>query len=354
MLTIDGSQKSGSGTIIRDAVAFSAITRIPIHVFNIRARRNPPGLRPQHLTVIRAIATLCNGSIHHATVGATEIHFTPGSEIVGGEYTFDIGTAGSALMLANALLLVALFAKTSSRFTLIGGLFQDFAPSAFHFQHVLLPLLHRMGINASVQIVRPGYVPKGNGKLVLTVSPVNQSLIPLELQEQGEVQQIEGIALASRLKDRQVANRMANTCIQELKQHQFSPQIQLLEDEPHHPAFQEVALQPGAALAIWASTSSGGIIGADMAGKKGRSSEFIGKQVARMFLEDVASGAAVDRHLADQWIPFAAFADGTSTVKVPTISDHIASRLWLVKQFLPCNTAIHQQQIVVEGSGQLR
>jgi len=42
-----------------------------------------------------------------------------------------------------------------------GGLFQDFAPSAYHMQHVILPILGKLGIKAQLAIIRPGYVPRG-------------------------------------------------------------------------------------------------------------------------------------------------------------------------------------------------
>ncbi|MEM4677898.1 MAG: RNA 3'-terminal phosphate cyclase, partial [Acidilobaceae archaeon] len=47
---IDGSIGEGGGQILRTALAVSAITKIPIKIFNIRAKRENPGLRPQHLT----------------------------------------------------------------------------------------------------------------------------------------------------------------------------------------------------------------------------------------------------------------------------------------------------------------
>lgn len=56
------------------------------------------------------------------------------------------------------------------------------------------------------------------------------------------------------------------------------------------------AMHAGACLAIWANSSTGSWFGADRAGKCGRSSEEIGRFVAAMFLEDVRSGATVDRH----------------------------------------------------------
>jgi RNA 3'-terminal phosphate cyclase (ATP) len=42
MITIDGSQKSGSGTIVRDAVSFSVLSGKELFLTNIRAKRPKP------------------------------------------------------------------------------------------------------------------------------------------------------------------------------------------------------------------------------------------------------------------------------------------------------------------------
>ncbi len=49
MIEIDGSRESGSGAIVRDAVSFSVLLGKDLHIKNIRAIRDKPGLRPQHL-----------------------------------------------------------------------------------------------------------------------------------------------------------------------------------------------------------------------------------------------------------------------------------------------------------------
>ena len=165
MMEIDGGERSGSGTIVRLAVSLCTILGQDLRLTNIRARRDKRGLRPQHRQVVAACADLCGGRADRAEVGSSEITYRPGRRIKGGAYEWDIGTAGSTTMLALSLLLVGVFADRASVFTLKGGLFQDFAPSAHHLQRVLVPLVRRMGIDAEVSVRRPGYVPEGNGIL---------------------------------------------------------------------------------------------------------------------------------------------------------------------------------------------
>ena len=100
MLEIDGSEHSGSGTIVRDAIPFCILTGQEIHLRNIRAKRDNPSLRPQHLKALEAAASLCGGQLEGGSVGSKEIWFYPGKAIKGGAFNWDIGTAGSTAMLA--------------------------------------------------------------------------------------------------------------------------------------------------------------------------------------------------------------------------------------------------------------
>src|SRR5437773_10943988 len=98
MLLIDGSQYSGSGTIVRQSTAFAALTGQPIHVVNARVRRDNPGLRRQHIRVIQAICELVNGSVEGLTPGSREFVFRPGTPATLSHYDWDIGSAGSTTM----------------------------------------------------------------------------------------------------------------------------------------------------------------------------------------------------------------------------------------------------------------
>jgi len=90
MIDIDGSAHCGSGTIVRHAAAYAALTGQPVRVRNARARRQPPGLRPQHLRAIQAIRDLVGGSLDGAEVGSRSFEFRPGNAEPAGRYAWDI------------------------------------------------------------------------------------------------------------------------------------------------------------------------------------------------------------------------------------------------------------------------
>jgi RNA 3'-terminal phosphate cyclase (ATP) len=52
VLDIDGSYGEGLGQLLRTAVALAAVTGREVALRNIRAKRDKPGLAPQHLAAV--------------------------------------------------------------------------------------------------------------------------------------------------------------------------------------------------------------------------------------------------------------------------------------------------------------
>jgi RNA 3'-terminal phosphate cyclase (ATP) len=246
-------------------------------------------------------------------------------------------------MMAFTLIPLALFAGGRSRFTITGGLFQDFAPTALHMEKVLLPLLGQMGAKVDLKVIRPGYTPKGSGELGVSVQSARTPLRPFQKTQKGEIRKILGVSLASNLERESVARRMAERSRELLAQEGCSPEIEIIEDF--------TAVQKGAALLLWAETDGGCLLGSDMAGKLGRSSEAIAQSVVRGLFADIATGATVDRFAADQLILFAGLAAGQSRYIVPRLTDHIESNLWLIEKILGARSEFRENRICVDGIG---
>ena len=74
--------------------------------------------------------------------------------------------------------------------------------------------------------------------------------------------------------------------------------------------------------------------------------------MAQCLIEDFASGATADRFLADQVILFAALARGTSRYRIPRLTEHVETNLWLVETILGAKTKVSQDLVVeIEGVG---
>lgn len=341
-LEIDGSACSGSGMIVRQALAYAAVTGRPVRLRRIRARRSRPGLRSQHLCAVEAVRAMVGGTVEGASVGSRDLLFRPAGEPLGDRYRFDVGTAGSATALSLALLPVLATATTPVRVELVGGLFQDHAPSAFHLQHVLAPILARMGFMVTVTLVRPGYVPTGGGVLRLEVRG-DGPLEPMEADRPGPVRSVWGIALASHLRARRVSPRMADSARGVFAQAGFEARIEEHDDTS--------ALQPGAGLAVFADLAGGYRIGADAAGARGRPAEAIGLAAAERLLEDLRTGAALDRFASDQVVAFAALARGRSRARLAAVTDHVRTAVWLTNLFGLARAELTGRLLVVDGGG---
>jgi RNA 3'-terminal phosphate cyclase (ATP) len=87
-----------------------------------------------------------------------------------------------------------------------------------------------MGLAATLRVLRPGYVPRGAGEIELRIEPVPHTLKPLTLTEPGRIRRVSGIALSSHLEERQVSERMAQVCEQQLAAAELSATIERVAD----------------------------------------------------------------------------------------------------------------------------
>jgi RNA 3'-terminal phosphate cyclase (ATP) len=166
MLTIDGAMGEGGGQILRSSLALSIITGTAITIENIRAKRDKPGLRRQHLTAVLAAAEICEAKVEGAHVGSGNLTFAP-SKLKPGDYHFDIGSAGSTTLVVQTVLPPLVLASEPSRLLLKGGTHNVHAPPFDYLERVFVPLINRMGPHVHVQLERYGFFPAGGGRFSL-------------------------------------------------------------------------------------------------------------------------------------------------------------------------------------------
>ena len=339
MIEIDGSTGEAGGQILRTACALSTVTKKPVHVFNIRKSRPRPGLATQHLLGIQSLTQLCNGRLEGDKLGSQEIWFCP-EEIKSKDLHIKIDTAGSITLVLQTLILPALLAPSPIKIVFNGGATDTFfSPTMDYFQYVFLKILGKMGAKVEINILRRGYYPEGGAKVEVKVFPFK--LKNINLTERGSLKKILAISGASELlKSKKVAERQlqgAREVLGKLK----------LPMEERVEYYQTQC--PGSQICLIAEFENT-VIGTDNLGKLGKRAEDVGKEAALELLREQKSEACLDKHSADQLLPYMALASGKSLVTVSEITNHCKTNIWVIEKFIDGKFEIKGNLIIWQPS----
>lgn len=319
---IDGSSGEGGGQILRTALALAALLRKPVKIDNIRANRPQPGLKTQHLAGVHALAEITRAEIGGAASHSTSITFAP-RILRGGNYRFEISTAGAAGLLLGTVLPPLLFAAEPSEITITGGTHVPFSPPVDYLAKVFIPVLRKMGADVSLELVRYGFYPRGGGSIRVHVSPVHK-LCGIKLEERGPLTGLQLIAGSANLPDH-IARREIKFIEETLRKYRGS-----IRSYP----FACQAESPGNSVCLVAEYARA-TAGFDALGKPGRPAEDVAAEVCREFSLFEKTGATVDSRLADQIILYMALASGESSFITPEITSHLATNIDIIRRFLP-------------------
>lgn len=328
MIEIDGSQGEGGGQLLRTALSVAALTGRAVRIVNIRAGRSTPGLAPQHLTVVRALAAVCSAELEGAELRSSEVSFAPTAPPKADEYRFDVadaaanGSAGSVTLLAQALIPVLALAPGGSRLELLGGTHVRWSPSFEYFEGVYLPRLDQLGMEVECELAAPGFYPVGGGHLVLQIRGGGQArLRPLRIEERGDLRSVRGAAVASNLPSH-IPQRMTDR----------SRNLLSDLDVPFRVTPRRLTGQgPGAALTLLAEYE-GGTAGFTAYGERGKPSETVAEEACQALLQHHASGAPVDAHLADQLLLPLSLVPDMSTYVTVRSTGHLATSAHLLEE----------------------
>jgi RNA 3'-phosphate cyclase len=328
LVEVDGSMGEGGGQILRTAVAFSVILGRSVRIFNIRAGRDVPGLRRQHVSTLRVLRDVFGGELKGAFEGSSDITFVPRRQRIAA-LSVDMGTAASITLVLQAVIPAVALTGSTLNLDIIGGTDVPWSPTLDYFQRVVCEAYKAIGISFDLAASRRGYYPRGGGRVSVKIEPA-ASLKAIDMSERPSVNDANLISRCANL-PKHVAERQLNSAISFLE----SAGIHVVEKE----LWVEEALSPGSSLLAY-SNGSGWMLGEDGIGAKGRAAEDVGASVAKKFLDALASGACVDSNLADMVVPLLMMAPSKSRIRVESVTSHLKSGLDLGRQFTSSNWSI--------------
>lgn len=326
---IDSSRGEGGGQMVRTSVALATLTHTVTRLVRIRENRPTNGLSKQHITAVAAVAKMSGSTVTGNYMGSSELLIEPG-DIQLPEIDMDVGTAGSVSLVAQAALLAARNHKTPFTLDLIGGTNVMWAPPIDNYGMVLFPLMRRMGIEATCDIIERGFYPIGGGHVRIVQQPIG-TIKPLVLDDLGEFKGIKGLCFVQHLSDR-ITTEIIDSCTR-VFQGKYPLDIEIQKCE---------GTSRGAGMVLIAEYENG-LLSSNVLSSKGHSPKQTGLDVASDLLQEMRSGSTVDIHTADQLLPYMAMADGQSRFTVSRISKHLLSQMDTLESFLDVRFGVERK-----------
>lgn len=334
MIEIDGAHGEGGGQIVRTAACLAALTGKSCRIFDIRQGRRQPGLRLQHTLAVRALAEFSRAGLKGDRVGSRELEFRPGNFLVQ-NLRIPIATAASITLMLQALMPAALSAPRPVTIVFDGGATDTaFSPTLDYFRHVFLWFMRAMGVDPRIDVARRGYYPPGGARVTATIEPARPR--PLRLTSRGALRAVTIFSSAAEiLGARDVAQRQAASAAGVLA-HLAVPIETRIGYEP--------SLSAGSSLCAVARFENA-LAGADALGARGKTAEQVGTEAAGGLLRELAAPGCLDRHMADQILPYLAIAAGGSEVSVCELTEHCRTNMWVIERFIAGRFEVHENLI---------
>jgi RNA 3'-terminal phosphate cyclase (ATP) len=335
MLLIDGSFGEGGGQILRTALALAACLKVPFRIVNIRKGRKKPGLLPQHLTAVNAVAKICNAQVEGNKFGSTELIFMPGN-INPGVYEFDVaeerGSAGATTLVAQAILPILML--TESKVKISGGTHVPFSPPFDFLKEVLLPYLNRYGVLINAELLRYGFFPIGKGEILLNFSPSPNFKGISVILERGPLKQLTLVSRVARLPI-SIAQRQGDEFLRLINTEFPGLEINCQSETIS-------AACPGTYLFLKAEFENI-VVGFSSLGERGKLAEVVAQEVFEAFKHYLLSRESVyEHHLADQICIFLALSrfrlgirNEPFVIRTDKLTSHLQTNIWLIRQFIP-------------------
>ena len=332
-LVIDGSHGEGGATLIRTALAMSALTQQPMRIINIRPEAKRSGLSTEDVAILRAFASSCAAEIIGGQVGDKSISFMPTRRPRGLNESFDVPEEKDSGGHANALVVVNSLAPVMARtgvyctLTARGETYGHNVLSFDYFNNVTLGALRKFGLYAYADQAAAGFGRGSQGEVTLEIEP--SFLQGIRWAERGRLIGIKAVIVTAELPE-----DVGRRGLSHLERLGYYANV-AVEAE----AIMLKGRSTGAFATIWAEFENG-IGGATAMGARGVRMEAVVQTAFENFSEWYKTDATVDPFVADQLLLPATLAEGETSFKVSKLTPRFLTTAWVIKQFLPIHITI--------------
>ncbi|HDM75131.1 MAG TPA: RNA 3'-terminal phosphate cyclase [Deltaproteobacteria bacterium] len=325
---IDGRIGEGGGQVLRTSLSLSAITGKAFVIEHIRGKRKKPGLKRQHLVSVEAAASICGADCKGDSLNSQRLVFNP-SKIRAGNYSFDIGSAGSCCLVLQTVLPILFYADSSSTVTIQGGTHNPMAPTADFLAKSFLPAIYRFGFNASLNLMSYGFYPAGGGKIKAEIRPAGDLPKKVELIERGPLLKKRARILLSKL-PQHIAEREKKIL---LKQGWFETDEVEIVNITNSPG-------PGNAVIIILEYENVTCVFQSI-GEKGKRAEKVSAEAYNAAAYHHKSMVPVENFLTDQLLIYLALVSN-GTFLTSKVSLHSHTNMKIIEKFLPVKFVVKE------------
>jgi RNA 3'-terminal phosphate cyclase (ATP) len=332
-IELSGAHGEGGGALVRTALAMSALTFQPVRIQSVRGAMRVPGLTPEELAIIEALAVSTDADVAGAELESTELTFSPRRQPRALRQKIDLSVYdrgkvnGSAVIVLEALLPVLSRTGAVSSVRLRGETHCQGALSFDGFERSTLQAHAEQGMGVSVSLGSAGIGRGGTGEISSEIEP--SQFAPLVWKERGRLLESGATVTYSDLNRGQV-DEILGEAEDKLGKLGLMRNAEELSVRSNH---------AGASLTFWAKYESGQGSCTAVTDRGLHATELV-RSVSDEMQRWLMSDATVDEHLADQILLAAAFAEGKTTFTTPCVTKRITTMSWVIKQFLPVRLTI--------------
>ncbi|MHA2053827.1 MAG: RNA 3'-terminal phosphate cyclase [Candidatus Hodarchaeales archaeon] len=321
IVELDGT--IGGGSVLRLGVPLAIALGKSLRITNIRqVRERRTGLQIQHTTGLNFLSQLTGSQLIGASTGSSEIYLTPGNNSPPMDVLpkIQIPTAAAVSLIVQILSNFVFASKKPLAFEFEGGgTHVAHSPNFDILMQVNKPLFELFGLRMQIQLLKPGFFPKGGakGRVLLESTPFTKIVLTT-----GEVKDIEVISSASAsLRSNKIAERQLNGF------------RSILKPNKEFAGYAE-ANNPGYSCSAIIRYQGNSLKGLAHVGSQSDTPEDVGKETAEITKRELLNIATVDEQIADQLILPLAFAPSGSSFTFDKMYEHVETNLKVIIEFL--------------------